>query len=147
MYLSVPVGSLASCPDPDIKLEVLNFLLTSEVFQNIYLLIGGWRDFTYYLISQLDDTNFNTLLYRSATRMLSLDLLLVVKDGKQLGLGWRYLSSTNFWRAYYEMSTSVLPNVLFLFSSSVSMILPFPFGWSKFRITGSRSQRPGVLDF
>lgn len=41
MYLSVPVGSLASCPDPDIILEVLNFLLTSEVFQNIDLLIGA----------------------------------------------------------------------------------------------------------
>ena len=31
MYLIVLVGSLASSPDPNIILEVLNFLLSSEV--------------------------------------------------------------------------------------------------------------------
>jgi hypothetical protein len=31
MYLCVVVGSLASSPDPKIILEVLNFLLSSEV--------------------------------------------------------------------------------------------------------------------
>jgi hypothetical protein len=45
----VLVGSLASCPDPNIILEVLNFLLSSEVSE--FYIIVGVKIFSYKLIN------------------------------------------------------------------------------------------------
>jgi hypothetical protein len=45
----VLVGSLASCPDPNIILEVLNFLLSSEVSE--FYIIVGVKFFSYKLIN------------------------------------------------------------------------------------------------
>ena len=88
MSLFVLVGSLTSSPDPNITLEALNFLLSSEVY-----IIVEVKIFSYVLI-------FNGLMElgmlmlalfpiqsRFVPKMLFLDLLLVEKEGKQLGHG------------------------------------------------------------
>lgn len=78
--LFVDVGSLASCPDPNIVLEVLNFVLSSEVRVLFIKLIN-------LNILKLEVTMLIFTLYRFEVKMLFSDLLLVGKDVKQLGHG------------------------------------------------------------
>jgi hypothetical protein len=58
----VLVGSLASCPDPNIILEVLNFLLSSEVSE--FYIIVGVKIFSYKLI------NYGLMEFRMLMRTL-----------------------------------------------------------------------------
>ena len=86
MFLFVLVGSLTSSPDPNITLEALNFLLSSEVY-----IIVEVKIFSYILIyNGLMELGMVALLpiqSRFVPKMLFLDLLLVGKEGKQLGHG------------------------------------------------------------
>jgi len=58
----VLVGSLASCPDPNIIIEVLNFLLSSEVSE--FYIIVGVKIFSYKLI------NYGLMEFRMLMRTL-----------------------------------------------------------------------------
>ena len=86
MSLFVLVGSLTSSPDPNITLEALNFLLSSEVY-----IIVEVKIFSYILIynglMELGMLALFPIQSRFVPKMLFLDLLLVGKEGKQLGHG------------------------------------------------------------
>ena len=86
MSLFVLVGSLTSSPDPNITLEALNFLLSSEVY-----IIVEVKIFSYMLIynglMELGMLALFPIQSRFVPKMLFLDLLLVGKEGKQLGHG------------------------------------------------------------
>ena len=86
MFLFVLVGSLTSSPDPNITLEALNFLLSSEVY-----IIVEVKIFSYILIynglMELGMLALFPIQSRFVPKMLFLDLLLVGKEGKQLGHG------------------------------------------------------------
>ena len=80
------VGSLTSSPYPNITLEALNFLLSSEVY-----IIVEVKIFSYMLIynglMELGMLALFPIQSRFVPKMLFLDLLLVGKEGKQLGHG------------------------------------------------------------
>ena len=85
MSLFVLVGSLTSSPDPNITLEALNFLLSSEVY-----IIVEVKIFSYMIYNGLMELGMLALFpiqSRFVPKMLFLDLLLVGKEGKQLGHG------------------------------------------------------------
>lgn len=85
------LGSLASCPDPNIILEVLNFLLSSEVVYFLRILrTHQCQSFA----CNTQNSDFVSIFFRFVVKMPFLDLVLVGKHVKQLGRGLRWYTLT-----------------------------------------------------
>lgn len=87
-------GSLASCKDPSIVLEVLNFVLSPEVLLSLQNSIHHLLHTNIHAL----DLKYDIVMFyvRSVVRMLSLDFLSVMKDVRQLGHGSRFSFSSVF---------------------------------------------------